>query len=48
MAFGLYIHVPFCARRCGYCSFVTYAPGELTASQTHRRWAEAAVAEIFD
>ncbi len=46
MAFGLYIHVPFCARRCGYCAFVTYAPGELTASQTHRRWAEAAVAEV--
>jgi len=27
--FGLYIHVPFCATRCGYCDFNTYTPGEL-------------------
>lgn len=29
MTFGLYIHVPFCASRCGYCDFNTYTPGEL-------------------
>lgn len=27
--FGLYIHVPFCATRCGYCDFNTYTPVEL-------------------
>ena len=26
---GLYIHVPFCRVRCGYCDFNTYTAGEL-------------------
>ncbi len=25
---SIYIHIPFCRRRCGYCSFVTYARRE--------------------
>src|SRR3979409_1443348 len=28
-AFGIYVHVPFCATRCGYCDFNTYTPAEL-------------------
>jgi putative oxygen-independent coproporphyrinogen III oxidase len=27
--FGIYLHVPFCVTRCGYCDFNTYTPAEL-------------------
>jgi len=30
--FGVYVHVPFCASRCGYCDFNTYTPGEAGGS----------------
>ncbi|WP_338051299.1 radical SAM family heme chaperone HemW [Pseudonocardia acidicola] len=30
--FGIYVHVPFCAARCGYCDFNTYTPSELDGS----------------
>lgn len=27
--FGVYVHVPYCATRCGYCDFNTYTPDEV-------------------
>jgi oxygen-independent coproporphyrinogen-3 oxidase len=30
--FGVYVHVPFCRTRCGYCDFNTYTAAELGAS----------------
>ena len=28
---SLYIHIPYCVKRCGYCDFNTYTPAELRA-----------------
>lgn len=29
MSLSFYIHIPYCVKRCGYCDFNTYTPGEL-------------------
>jgi hypothetical protein len=46
--FGFYVHVPFCAVRCGYCDFNTYTALELGAAPgaSQRTYAQAAVSEI--
>ncbi|MFC0315999.1 radical SAM family heme chaperone HemW [Gordonia phosphorivorans] len=43
---SLYLHVPFCATRCGYCDFNTYTAGELGSSTSPAAWAEAVRAEL--
>ncbi|MFN8199915.1 MAG: hypothetical protein U0R72_16570 [Nakamurella multipartita] len=35
---SFYVHVPFCATRCGYCDFNTYTAGELGAASPQSRW----------
>jgi oxygen-independent coproporphyrinogen-3 oxidase len=42
--FGIYLHVPFCSTRCGYCDFNTYVPGEDGSAQSG--FMEAAIAEL--
>jgi oxygen-independent coproporphyrinogen-3 oxidase len=46
--FGFYVHVPFCASRCGYCDFNTYTPAELNGAgrSDGDAWLDAALAEI--
>ncbi|MEV0363611.1 radical SAM family heme chaperone HemW [Nocardia fusca] len=44
--FGIYVHVPFCATRCGYCDFNTYTAGELGTSASTQSWSEALRAEL--
>jgi oxygen-independent coproporphyrinogen-3 oxidase len=41
--FGVYVHVPFCASRCGYCDFNTYTPAEGVVSDGY---ADLVLAEL--
>lgn len=44
--FGIYLHVPFCATRCGYCDFNTYTAAELKGGVSRAAYAEQAIAEL--
>jgi putative oxygen-independent coproporphyrinogen III oxidase len=43
---GFYVHVPFCASRCGYCDFNTYTAQELGPGVSQGSYADTVLAEI--
>ena len=43
---GVYLHVPFCSVRCGYCDFNTYTADELGEGATRASYAATAVGEV--
>ena len=43
---GIYVHVPFCATRCGYCDFNTYTATELGGGATQAAYAETVEREL--
>jgi oxygen-independent coproporphyrinogen-3 oxidase len=44
--FGIYVHVPFCASRCGYCDFNTYTATELGGGAPAESYADTVLAEV--
>ena len=43
---GMYVHVPFCAVRCGYCDFNTYTLTELGPGASTSTFVDSALAEL--
>jgi putative oxygen-independent coproporphyrinogen III oxidase len=44
--FGVYVHVPFCRTRCGYCDFNTYTHAELGGGASRQAYPATLRAEI--
>jgi oxygen-independent coproporphyrinogen-3 oxidase len=44
--FGIYVHVPFCSTRCGYCDFNTYTAEELGNGVSRGSYADTVLSEI--
>jgi len=44
VAFGVYVHIPFCAHRCDYCDFATWTDREHLAAQ----YARACISDVRD
>lgn len=43
---GVYLHVPFCSVRCGYCDFNTYTATELGGGASQASYADTAIREV--
>jgi len=44
--FGIYVHVPFCQVRCGYCDFNTYTAAELGPGVSRNSYADTVLREL--
>ena len=44
--FGVYVHVPFCTTRCGYCDFNTYTASELGGGASRETYEGIVAGEI--
>jgi oxygen-independent coproporphyrinogen-3 oxidase len=44
--FGVYVHVPFCQARCGYCDFNTYTAAELGPGASRGSYADTVLREL--
>ena len=44
--FGVYVHVPFCRTRCGYCDFNTYTATELGPGVSQGGYADTLLHEV--
>jgi oxygen-independent coproporphyrinogen-3 oxidase len=44
--FGIYVHVPFCQTRCGYCDFNTYTAVELGPGVSRGSYADTLLLEL--
>ncbi len=44
--FGVYLHVPYCTTRCGYCDFNTYTAADLGGGASRATYAATVAAEL--
>jgi putative oxygen-independent coproporphyrinogen III oxidase len=44
--FGVYVHVPFCQARCGYCDFNTYTAAELGPGVSRGNFVDTVLLEL--